>query len=50
MRERYEELRADEGRLEAVFAQGAEKARAIAGETLRDVREAMGFRGVRAGQ
>jgi tryptophanyl-tRNA synthetase len=50
VRERYEELRGDEDQLEAVFAQGAEKARAIAGETVRDVREAMGFRGVRAGQ
>jgi tryptophanyl-tRNA synthetase len=50
VRERYTELRADEARLESVFAQGAEKARAIAGPVVCDVREAMGFKGVRAGQ
>jgi tryptophanyl-tRNA synthetase len=42
VRERYEELRADEAGLERVFAAGAEKARPIAAETLADVREAMG--------
>jgi tryptophanyl-tRNA synthetase len=42
VRERYAELRADEGGLERVLAAGAEKARAIASETLADVREAMG--------
>jgi tryptophanyl-tRNA synthetase len=42
VRERYADLRADEDRLEAVLADGAEKARAIAGATLADVREAMG--------
>ena len=42
VRERYAELRADEAALEAVFAQGAERARELAGETLADVREAMG--------
>jgi tryptophanyl-tRNA synthetase len=42
VRERYAELRADEGRLEAILADGAERARAIAGETLADVRERMG--------
>jgi tryptophanyl-tRNA synthetase len=42
VRERYEQLRPDEDRLEEVLAQGAEKARAIASETLADVREAMG--------
>jgi len=42
IRERYAELRPDESGLEAVFAQGAERARAMAGETLADVREAMG--------
>ena len=42
MRERYEELRADEAALEAVFEAGAEKARAIASVTVADVREAMG--------
>jgi tryptophanyl-tRNA synthetase len=50
VRERYEELRADEAELERIFAVGAAKARAIAAETLHDVREAMGFSGVRAGQ
>jgi tryptophanyl-tRNA synthetase len=50
VRERYGALRADEDALEAVFAAGAEKARVIAAETVGDVREAMGFRGVRAGQ
>jgi tryptophanyl-tRNA synthetase len=43
VRERYAELRGDEQRLEAILAEGAEKARAMAGETLRDVRAAMGF-------
>ena len=42
VRERYAELRADEGSLEAILADGAERARAIAGETLADVRERMG--------
>jgi tryptophanyl-tRNA synthetase len=42
VRERYGELRADEGRLEAILADGAEQARKIAGETLVDVRERMG--------
>jgi tryptophanyl-tRNA synthetase len=42
VRERYETLRADEAALEAVLAEGAERARAMAGETLRDVRGAMG--------
>jgi tryptophanyl-tRNA synthetase len=42
VRERYAELRPDEAALEAVLAQGAEQARAIAAETLRDVRAAMG--------
>jgi tryptophanyl-tRNA synthetase len=41
-RERYDEIRSDEPELERVFAAGAEKARAIASETLADVREAMG--------
>jgi tryptophanyl-tRNA synthetase len=40
--ERYTELRADERALEAILAGGAERARAIAGETLADVRELMG--------
>jgi tryptophanyl-tRNA synthetase len=42
VRERYVELRADEAALEAALAQGAEKAQAIASDTLRDVRRAMG--------
>ncbi len=50
VRRRYQELRADEAELERVFALGAEKARAIASVTVRDVRAAMGFGGVRAGQ
>jgi tryptophanyl-tRNA synthetase len=42
VRERYDEIRADEDRLEEVLAEGASKARAMARETLADVREAMG--------
>jgi tryptophanyl-tRNA synthetase len=42
VRERYPELRADEDRLEGILEAGAGKARAIASETLADVREAMG--------
>ena len=42
VRERYAELRPDEAALEAALQQGAERARAIASETLRDVRMAMG--------
>jgi tryptophanyl-tRNA synthetase len=41
-RERYEQLRSDEGALEAVLAQGAVKARTIAAPTLAEVRDAMG--------
>jgi tryptophanyl-tRNA synthetase len=41
-RERYAELRADEGGLERTLAAGAEKARENASETLADVRDAMG--------
>ncbi len=43
VRERYVELRADEQALERVLADGAERARAIASETLADVRECMGI-------
>jgi tryptophanyl-tRNA synthetase len=50
VRERYPEIRADEEQLERIFAQGAEKARQMCAPVLRDVRDAMGFRGVRAGQ
>lgn len=42
VRERYEAIRADEAGLERVFADGAEKARAITGETLADLRAALG--------
>jgi len=43
VRDRYDDLRADEDRLEATLAAGAEKARAIAADTLVDVRRAMGI-------
>jgi tryptophanyl-tRNA synthetase len=42
VRERYAELRADEGAIEATLQAGAERARAIATETMADVRHAMG--------
>jgi tryptophanyl-tRNA synthetase len=42
VRERYEELRADEDGLNKVLAAGAEKAGAIASETMRTVRDRMG--------
>jgi tryptophanyl-tRNA synthetase len=42
VRERYEELRADEDGLNRVLADGAEKAAAIASETMRTVRDRMG--------
>jgi tryptophanyl-tRNA synthetase len=47
VRERYEELRADEAGLERTLSEGAEKARAIASDTLVDVRQAMGVGPVR---
>jgi tryptophanyl-tRNA synthetase len=50
VRERFEELRGDEPELERILAAGAEKAQAIASETLRDVREAMGVGPVRSPQ
>jgi tryptophanyl-tRNA synthetase len=43
VRERYAELRPDEGAVEATLAAGSEKAREIAAGTLADVREAMGI-------
>jgi tryptophanyl-tRNA synthetase len=43
VRERYAELRPDEAAIEQKLAAGAEKARAIASETLADVRDAMGI-------
>jgi tryptophanyl-tRNA synthetase len=42
VRGRYGELRADEGALEEVLATGAERARALASETMAEVRQAMG--------
>jgi tryptophanyl-tRNA synthetase len=42
VRERYSALRADEDALEAIFAAGAVKARAITVDTLADVRQAIG--------
>jgi tryptophanyl-tRNA synthetase len=43
VRERYAELRADEAALEDVLSRGAEKARAIAGPTVREARHRMGI-------
>jgi tryptophanyl-tRNA synthetase len=48
VRERFQELRADEAELERILDLGAEKAGAIARETLLDVREVMGVGPVRA--
>jgi tryptophanyl-tRNA synthetase len=42
VRERYEELRPDEGELERILAEGADRARAIASEVVGDARRAMG--------
>src|SRR5829696_7925516 len=42
VRERYRELRPDEQALEAILAEGADRARVLASETLVDVRAAMG--------
>jgi tryptophanyl-tRNA synthetase len=42
VRERYEAIRGDEAALQATLAEGAEKARAIASETVGEVRAAMG--------
>lgn len=43
VRERYAELRGDEGALEATLAAGAEKARAMAAPTLAEVKDRMGI-------
>jgi tryptophanyl-tRNA synthetase len=48
VRERYNELRSDETQLERILEAGADKARAIASDTVSDVREAMGVGPVRA--
>jgi tryptophanyl-tRNA synthetase len=45
IRSRYEELRADEGQLERMLAQGAEKARAASAPTLETMYDRMGFVG-----
>jgi tryptophanyl-tRNA synthetase len=50
VRERYLELRADEHALERKLAEGAEKAKAIAADTVGDVRQAMGVGPVRSGK
>jgi tryptophanyl-tRNA synthetase len=50
VRERYDELRRDETALENIFERGAEKATAIAAQTLNDVRQAMGVGAVRPPQ
>jgi tryptophanyl-tRNA synthetase len=47
VRERYQALRGDEAALEATLEAGADKARAIAADTLADVRQAMGVGPVR---
>jgi tryptophanyl-tRNA synthetase len=47
VRERYAALRADEAQLETTLAVGADKARAIAADTLADVRARMGVGAVR---
>jgi tryptophanyl-tRNA synthetase len=52
VRERYEQVRGDVPGLEAMLEEGAGRARAMASETLADVRERMGLgvpRGARAG-
>jgi tryptophanyl-tRNA synthetase len=50
VRERYAELRSDEAELERTLARGADKAHAIASETMLEVRDAMGVGPVRAGR
>jgi tryptophanyl-tRNA synthetase len=50
VRKRYGQLRADERALEQILADGAQKARAIAADTLADVKQAMGVGPVRDGQ
>jgi tryptophanyl-tRNA synthetase len=47
VRERYVEIRRDEAWLERTLTEGAERARVIAADTLRDVRTAMGVGPVR---
>ena len=45
VRERYLELRADPAHLRAMLAAGAERARAVSGETVMLIKERMGFVG-----
>ena len=47
VRERYDQIRGDEGELERVLAAGAGRARAIIADTMVDVRAAMGVGAVR---
>ncbi len=48
VRERFGELRRDEAGLERILVEGGEKARAIASDTLHDVRQVMGLGPVRS--
>ena len=50
VRERYQALRSDEPELERILLAGGEKARAIASDTMLDVRDAMGVGPVRVRQ
>jgi tryptophanyl-tRNA synthetase len=50
VRERYQGLRADESALESILEAGAQRARAIAAQTLADVRERMGVGAPRPGE
>ena len=45
VRERYLELRADEPAMRSVLADGAERARSVADDTLAEMRRRMGFGG-----
>ena len=48
VRERYEQIRPDEGAVDALLARGADKARAIASPTVAVARERMGIGPIRA--
>jgi tryptophanyl-tRNA synthetase len=50
VRDRYEQLRADEGALESILGDGAARAQALAAATLADVRERMGVGAPRQGR
>ncbi len=50
VRERYEQLRADEAQLEEILRGGGEHARELAAETMSDVRERMGVGAPRQGR